>query len=76
MDNHQGKILSVDCRPLRNMGNSVGNTFDLEALRALGVVDEDGNAVDGVETRQVIYDDGTIEITLETDTDQKRPADD
>ena len=58
------------------MGNSVGQTFDKEALRALGVVDDDGHAIEDVDARQVIYEDGTIEISLDTKTARSRPDDD
>jgi len=58
------------------MGNSVGQTFDKEALRELGVIDEDGHAVEDVDARQVIYEDGRIEISIDTENGQKRPADD
>jgi hypothetical protein len=75
MDNQGDKILSVDSRPLRDMGNSVGNTFDKSALRELGVVDDEGNAIDGVDARQVIYEDGRIELTLNTPTENDRASD-
>lgn len=75
MDNQPDKILSVDSRPLRDMGNSVGNTFDKDALRKLGAVDDEGEAIDGVDARQVIYEDGRIEITLDTPAENDRASD-
>lgn len=58
------------------MGNSVGQTFDKEALRELGVIDEDGHAVEDVDTRQIIYEDGRIEISIDTKNAHKGTADD
>lgn len=75
MDNQGDKILSVDSRPLRDMGNSVGVTFDKKALRELGVVDEDGNAVDDVDARQVINQDGRIELTIDRPPENDRASD-
>jgi len=59
-------ILSVDCRPLRDVGNAIGMSFDLDALRELGVVDENGEPQD-VEGRVVVTDDGQITIDLDVD---------
>ena len=75
MDNQEGKILSVDSRPLRDMGNSVGVTFDKDALRKLGVVDGEGNAVDGVDARQIINQNGQIEVTIDIPTENDRASD-
>jgi Holliday junction resolvase RusA-like endonuclease len=75
MDSQPDKILSVDCRSIRDLGNSVGQTFDLDALRELGVVDDDGNVIDGVDARQVIYEDGRIEVTLDPPTENDRASD-
>lgn len=75
MDNQGDKILSVDSRPLRDMGNSVGVTFDKQALRKLGVVDEEGNAVDGVDARQVINQDGSIQLTIDRPHENDRASD-
>jgi hypothetical protein len=70
MVNESDKILSVDCRSLRDMGNSVGQTLDKEALRELGVVDEDGHALEDIQARQIIYASGRVEIQIDNpDTD-------
>jgi hypothetical protein len=57
-------VLSVDCRPIRDIGNSIGISLKKTALEELGVVDENGDVVDESECRVVITDDGKITITL------------
>lgn len=59
--------LSVDCRPVRELGNSVGQTFDKDAMRDLGVLNDEGELVDGVEAKQTIYEDGRVEIRIDID---------
>jgi hypothetical protein len=58
-------MLSVDSRPVRELGNSVGQTFDMSAMKKLGVVDDDGNLDGEVEALQTVYSDGRIEIELD-----------
>lgn len=59
-------LLSVDCRPIRDVGNAVGISFDVDALRELGVVDQDGDVRD-VEGRVIITSDAQITIDLDVD---------
>lgn len=42
-------------------------SFDLDALRELGVVDDDGQLIEEISGRQKITDDGTITIELDVD---------
>ena len=58
------KILSIGCRPVRDIGGAIGSSFDKDALDQLGALDADGEIIDGVSARQVVRDDGTIELDL------------
>jgi hypothetical protein len=50
------------------MSNCIGQTFDIEALRQLGLVDENDELIkDEIHAKQTIRDDGTVEIQLPTD---------
>lgn len=60
-------IISVDCRPVRDVGNAVGISLDKEALRELGIVTED-DKVNSVDGRVVITDGG--QITIDVDLEQ------
>lgn len=64
----ESELLSVDSRPIRNIGNAIGQSLDLDALRELGLVDENGELKDEeITARQKISSDGTVEIILPTD---------
>lgn len=54
--------LSVDVREIRDLGSSVGVSFDIDALRELGYVDDDGEIEENVPVRQRIDQDGRIEL--------------
>lgn len=69
MRQNGGKILSVDSRKIRPVGGAIGTSFDLDALRELGVVDDDGQLVDEISGRQKITDDGKIVIELDVSAD-------
>lgn len=60
-----GKLLSVDSRPLRDIGNAFGFSIDKQALRDLGALDENGNLAADVDGRQVVTDDGTVRFELD-----------
>lgn len=61
-----GKALSIGVRPVRDIGGCIGSSIDLDALRDLGIVDDDGELlVDRIPARQTVRDDGTIEIDME-----------
>lgn len=62
---NEGKIISVDSRPIRAVGDSIGCTFDKRALRELGLVGDDGELAVEVSARQVIYDSGEVELELD-----------
>lgn len=57
-------VLSVDCRPIRDIGNSKGISLDPSALEEIGLLDENGELVEDTECRVVITDDGTITISV------------
>lgn len=68
MDRTKPEVISVECRPIRDIGNAIGQSLDLEALRELELVDDDGELVDEeVTARQKIRDDGVVEIALPVD---------
>lgn len=69
MQDSRGKILSVDSRPIRPVGGAIGTSFDLGALRELGIADDDGQLIEEISGRQKITDDGKIVIDLDVDTD-------
>lgn len=71
MSQQASKILSVDCRPIRPVGGAIGMSFDLDALRDLGVVDDEGELVDDIDGRQKITDDGRIVIDLNVPADDE-----
>jgi len=58
------ELISVDSRPIRDIGNAIGQSLDRGALRELGLVDDDGDLVDDLEARQKIRSDGVVEIQL------------
>lgn len=72
MSADRGKLLSVDCRPLRDLGNAYGFSLDKRALEELGLLDENGEVRQGVNTRIKIAEDGTVEANLPID-DGERP---
>jgi hypothetical protein len=57
-------VLSVDVRKVRDIGNAIGQSLDLNALRELGIVDENGELTEDITARQIITDDGTVKIDL------------
>lgn len=61
------EILSVDTRKLRQLGRSVGMSLDIDALRDLGLVDDDELVSDQITGKQTITADGTVEIELDLD---------
>lgn len=67
MHGNGGKILSVDSRKIRPVGGAIGTSFDLDALRELGVVDGNGQLIEEISGRQKITDDGRIVIELDVD---------
>jgi len=59
----QRKIISVDSRPLRDLGNgTVGVSFDKEAARELGLINDDDEIVTESNCREIVYSDGSISI--------------
>lgn len=60
-----GKILSVDSRKLRNIGNAYGFSIDKNALEDLGAVDDAGEIAGDLYGRQIVRDDGTVEFRLD-----------
>jgi hypothetical protein len=63
-----GELISLESRSLRSVGNCIGQSFDLKALRELGLVDDDGELVDeNLTARQKIHSDGRIVIDLPLD---------
>lgn len=60
----RGKILSVDSRPVRDIGGAIGQSFDIDGLKKLGVVDENGELKEDIDARQIITSDGRIEIEI------------
>ncbi len=64
-----GKVISVDSRPVRDIGNAIGCSLDKQALRELGLVDDNGELVDDVRTRQTITDDGKVQFDLPVKND-------
>lgn len=69
MGKDHNEILSVDCRPLTDVGNSIGQTLDKKALRELGVVDADGDVLEDISARQIIYTNGHIDIEIDVPDD-------
>jgi hypothetical protein len=68
MRDNSGELVSLDSRPVRDVGNCIGQSFDMKALRELGIVDDDGELVDDELTaRQKIHSDGRIVIDLPLD---------
>jgi hypothetical protein len=67
MSTEGGKLLSVDSRPIRNLGNAYGFSLDKRALEELGVIDENGQVRDGITARIKIADDGTVTADLPID---------
>lgn len=60
-----GKVVSAGFRPIRDIGDSYGCSFDIDGLRELGIVDDDGELVKEVNGHQVLHDDGQIVIDLD-----------
>lgn len=61
------KIVSVDNRPLREIGNAYGFSVDKNSLRELGLLDENDEIPEDIEerqARQIITDDGEIRMEL------------
>jgi len=56
------EVISADVRPIRDLGGCIGQSVDLDALRELGLVDDDGEIVETVHARQRVYSDGRIVI--------------
>lgn len=53
---------------LRRTGNSVVLTAPSDAMRKLGLIEDDGDLHrDDIHTRATVYDDGTIEYDIDTD---------
>lgn len=67
MERSDEETLSLDSRPVRKLGNSVGQTFDKSAMRKLGIVDDDGEMLEKVEATQIVYSDGRVVIDIEVD---------
>lgn len=59
-------ILSVDSRPVRDIGGAIGQSIDKAALEELGLLDENGELPESVDARQTITDDGTVTIDIPT----------
>ena len=66
----KGKPLYVGDMKIRDLGNSVGVTLGRRALEDLGVVDEDGELTGDYYARQVIREDGSIEVSLNIKNNQ------
>lgn len=62
-----GKTLSVDCRRIRDLGNAYGFSLDKNALKELGVLDEQGNVKPGIFARIEISDNGTVNADFPID---------
>lgn len=60
MSADRGSLISVDRRPLRDIGNAYGFSLDKRALEELGALDEDGQVKDGIDARIKITRDGTV----------------
>jgi hypothetical protein len=67
MSTEGGKLLSVDSRPVRDLGNAYGFSLDKRALEELGVIDENGQVRDGITARIKISEDGTVTADLPID---------
>lgn len=72
MSADRGKLLSVDCRPLRDLGNAYGFSLEKRALEELGLLDEDGQVRTDADTRIKIAEDGTVTANLPIE-DAERP---
>lgn len=64
-DQGDAKMLSLDNRPLRDLGGSYGFTLDKEALKKADFIDEDGELKDDFSTRIIQYDDGTVRAKID-----------
>lgn len=68
MVQQSNRLVSVDSRPLRDVGNGTfGVSIDKDALRELGLVDDDGEISDDVSARQEIRENGEVRIELPVD---------
>lgn len=74
-EDHGGKILSIDSRKLRNLGNAFGFSIDKGALEDLGAVDENGDLAGEFDARQIVHDDGTVEFKLDLEADDRDAVD-
>jgi len=68
MSDTNPELISVHSRPIRDIGNAIGQSLDIDALRELGLVDDDGELVEEITARQKIRSDGVVEIQLPIDS--------
>jgi len=60
-------LLAVDIRGVRSHNGTVSISFPKESMRAVGVLDEDGELVGSPKARVVVRDDETALIEFRTD---------
>jgi hypothetical protein len=64
-DKTNGKLVSFDSRPMRDLGGSFGVTFDKDGLKEAGFLTEDGDLERPIKVQIAQYDDGSVDVEID-----------
>lgn len=59
------KIVGIDARPLRDLGNCIGFSLDRDDLERAGVLDDKGDVPDETSVSYRMYADGTLDAEID-----------